>query len=243
MSSITNTKKAALHKKVDESIGRLLFKERRSLHDAIRGGVLVDAVYILLELHRKTVKRETKAIVETSEHEDTIFILRNQLAEAERELAEQRAIVKEHQEADAANHALHTKVRAQLAQARSELEATKADLEDTGSLYEETYADLHTLRGLTCPLQQELKETYDDFHTLRAQVRPLQRELKEVKEQNQQLLSSQEEYMAFHQQDTFHIIDLRAQVRDLKVERDALKQKGVEKSVLDGMLKGMLGDE
>jgi hypothetical protein len=86
MSALTHKQKAALSKKVDEVIGDI-GTNRRHIHDAIRGGAVLDVIHLLLNLHDRTVKRETKAVIE---YEDTIFILRNQLADAERDLAEAR---------------------------------------------------------------------------------------------------------------------------------------------------------
>jgi 5-bromo-4-chloroindolyl phosphate hydrolysis protein len=176
MSSLTHAKKAALLAKVDESIGSLCPK-RRHLKDAIRGGVLVDALYILLDLHKETTRSETKLIVQADEHEYTIGRLQEQLAVAKQDikhfrqeledardalaasqaaLAEEKALVAQHEKSDKHNHALYTKTRKELADARAELE--------------EAYKGWSSESMQLMHIDAELSHTRTELHRLKEQT-------------------------------------------------------------------------
>lgn len=180
MSSLTHAKKAALLKKVDESIGPI-GPYRYRLRDAIRGGVLVDAVYILLDLHRKTEKGETKALIEASEHEYTISQLRQQLANAEADIAD-------YQKADEHNHALFRERGTQIRELEEQLAEVRQKLADE---------------------QEEnrfLERTCHDYATEDAHV-------------------ALQDYMDFHRDDSWHIMSLSAQVKELKAELAAAHEE------------------
>ena len=170
MASLTRTLKAKIHAKIDESIGSLS-QHRNRLHDAIRGGVLVDAVYILLDLHRETVKRETKVIIEASEQEDTIFILRNQLADAERDLAEAREDLAKHEKANEHNLALFRERGAQLCEARQELEEERAATSQYMAFHQDDTEHITSLAGQVKDLKVELSASKEQVRKLQAEVR------------------------------------------------------------------------
>ena len=210
MASLTKALKAKLHTKVDESIGPI-GPYRYRLHDAIRGGVLVDAIYILLNLHRVTVKRETKAIVAESEAQDTIFILRNQLADAERELASARselaeanAHIDKHEEASEQNLALFRERGAKLAEARQELAEARQELENQ-EIARMEYMAFH-------------QEDTHHITSLAAQVKDLKAELAANKEQNRKLEASVRFYQEVRQEEVKGIQQLHKEKAELNAE-------------------------
>lgn len=210
MASLTHSKKAALLKKVDESIGPI-GPYRYRLHDAIRGGVLVDAVYLLLKLHNETVKREAEEIEE----------LRRQLANAEADIAD-------YQKADEVNHELYrergaviTELQQQLAEANAEIRALNRECHNLVT------EDAHEA------LQDYIAFHRDDTqHIMRLseENRELKRQLAEAREAKDSMRRAAVELQDVVEEDSQAACDWRDKAHQLTAEVKDLKRQVAERN-------------
>lgn len=232
MSFLTRANKATLSTKVEETLGATGHHGAALPHilSAIRGGVLIDVVHLLLKVIRQD--REDKM-------------------ELNRELSD-------YEVADERNHALYQKTLAQLAEARREVEALREELitqtdymdfhrEDTEHIMDlsaqvkDLKAQLADLRPALATAQAELADLRPALATARAECEKVQTTLSYT---NMALHESKKAYAEEHA----NALHWRDRAYQLSEELSVLRhgpirlQMKPETPVHESMFKGMLGD-